>query len=46
MSSIEEEYVVSTTTACHVVWIRILLKDMGHSQKDPTSIFYDNSSAI
>ena len=44
MSSIEEEYVVSTTIACHVVWIRILLKDMGHTEMDPTFIFYDNIS--
>ena len=46
MSSIEAEYVEATTTACHVVWLGILLKDMGHTEKDPTSIFYDNSSTI
>ena len=46
MSSIEAEYVAATTAACHAVWLRRLLKDMGHIAKDPTSIFYDNNSAI
>ena len=46
MSSIEAEYVATTTAACHTVWLRIILKDMGHSEKDPTSIFYDNRSAM
>ena len=46
MSSAEAEYVAATTAACHVVWLRRLLKDMGHTAKDPTSIFCDNSSAI
>ena len=46
MSSAEAEYVVATTAACHAVWLRRLLKDMGHTTKDPTSIFYDNKSTI
>ena len=46
MSSAEAEYVAPTIAACHVVWLRRLLKDMGHTAKDPTSIFCDNSSAI
>ena len=46
MSSADAEYVAATTAACHIVWLRILLKDMEHTTKDPTSIFYDNKSTI
>ena len=46
MSSAEAEYVAATTTSFHVIWIRRLLQDMGHITKYPTSIFFDNRSAI
>ena len=46
MSYAEAEYIAATIAACHAVWLRIPLKDMGHTAKDPTSIFYDNNSAI
>ena len=46
MSSIELEYVATTKVYFHVVWLRRLLKDMGHNAKDPTSIFCDNNFAI
>ena len=46
MSPAKAEYVAATTSACHAVWLKRLLKDMGHTQKDPTSILCDNSSAI
>ena len=46
MSSAEAKYVATTTAACHAVWLRRLLKDMGHSEKDPTSIFCYNNCAI
>ena len=42
----EAEYVAATTVACHTVWLRRLLKDMGYTAKDPTSILCDNNSAI
>ena len=42
MSSAEAEYVA----ACHAAWLRRLLKDMGHTPKDPTSILSNNSFAI
>ena len=32
--------------ACIVVQLRILLKDAGHTKKDPTPTFCDNSSVI
>ena len=44
--SAEAKYVAVTTAACHAVWLRRLLKDMGHTKKDQTSIFCDNSSTI
>ena len=28
------------------LWLRRILKDMSHTEKDPTPIFYDNTSAI
>ena len=46
MFSTDEKYVATTTTTCHAVWLRRLLKDMGQPENDPTSIFCDNSSAI
>ena len=46
MSSAEAEYVAATTAACHTAWLRRLLKDMGHTPKDPTSILCDNNSSI
>ena len=46
MSSVEAEYVATTTAHCPVVWLRRLLKDMGYTRKYPTSIFCDNSSSI
>jgi transposase InsO family protein len=46
LSSAEAEYVAATTAACHAVWLRRLLKDMGHAVKYTTTIFCDNSSAI
>jgi hypothetical protein len=46
ISSAEAEYVATTSTSCQVVWLRRILKDMSHTEKDPTPIFYDNTSAI
>ena len=46
MSSAKAEYVESTIEDFHAVWIRILLNDIGHTEKDPTSILFGNSSAI
>ena len=46
MSFAKAEYVAATIAACHAAWLRRLLKDTGHTPKDPTSIFCDNSSTI
>ena len=46
MSSVEVEYVAPTTTTFHTIWLRIILKDMGHIEKDTNFILCDNSSTI
>jgi len=46
MYSAEAEYVEATIAPYHAVWLRILLKDMVHTENDPTSIFCSNSSTI
>jgi hypothetical protein len=46
ISSAEAEYVAATSASCQAVWLRRLLKDMSQKEKDPTPIFYDNTSAI
>ena len=46
MSFAEAEYVAATIAACHAAWLRRLLKDIGHTPKDLTSILCDNNSAI
>jgi hypothetical protein len=46
ISSVEEEYVEATSTACQVVWMRRFLKDLMHNQEEPTKIYCDNKSTI
>ena len=46
LSSAEEEYVATTSAACQVVWMRRILKNLSQNQQEPTTIFYDNNSAI
>ena len=46
MSSAKAEYVAATTAVCHVVWLRRLLKDIRHTEKDTTSILCDDRCAI
>jgi hypothetical protein len=46
ISSAEAQYVAATSTSCQVVWLRRILKDMSHTEKDQTPIFCDNTSAI
>jgi hypothetical protein len=46
ISSIEVKYVAATSASCQDVWLRRILKDMSHTEKDPTLIFCDNTSAI
>ncbi|KAG6418439.1 hypothetical protein SASPL_120643 [Salvia splendens] len=46
LSTCEAEYVAATFSVCHAVWLRSLLAELGWSQKEPTTIFVDNKSAI
>jgi hypothetical protein len=46
ISSTEIEYVATTSASCQAVWLRRILKDMSHTENDPTPIFCDNASAI
>ena len=44
--STEIEYVDATTSVCHCVWIKGVLKQIGVENCKCINIFYDNSSAI
>jgi hypothetical protein len=43
LSSTEAEYKALCATTCEVVWLRILLQDVGEEQKEPRC---DNRSSI
>ncbi|XP_059066248.1 secreted RxLR effector protein 161-like [Cryptomeria japonica] len=44
ISSAEAEYVAKTSATCQAVWMRKVLKDLMHNQKEPTTIYCDNKS--
>jgi hypothetical protein len=46
LSTCEAEYVAATSSVCHAIWLRKLLKELHMPQKDATEIFVDNKSAI
>ena len=46
LSTIEVEYVFATTTACQVVLMRRMLRDLCHEPDGTTTIFCKKSSAI
>jgi hypothetical protein len=46
ISSVEAEYVAATSASYQAVWLRRILKDMSHTENDPTPIFCDNTSAM
>jgi len=46
LSSTEAEYVAATTTICQTMWMRRILKELLHEQKEPTYTLCDNQSAI
>jgi len=46
ISSAKVEYVIATSTSCQVVWLRKLLNDLDHIEKESTPIFCDNNSTI
>lgn len=46
LSSAEAEYIAATTATCQAIWMRRILKDLGHEQQEATKLLCDNSSAI
>ncbi|KAK2978670.1 hypothetical protein RJ640_023384 [Escallonia rubra] len=42
----EAEYVAATSTVCHAIWLRSLLKELSFIQDESTHIYVDNKSAI
>jgi hypothetical protein len=46
ISSVEEEYFIATSASGQAMWLRRILKDMSHIEKDQTPIFCDKTSTI
>ncbi|KAJ0926044.1 putative RNA-directed DNA polymerase [Helianthus annuus] len=46
LSSTEAEYVAATACACHCVWLKGLLEDLGEKINGPLKILCDNNSSI
>uniref|UniRef100_A0A803LCB7 Uncharacterized protein n=2 Tax=Chenopodium quinoa TaxID=63459 RepID=A0A803LCB7_CHEQI len=46
LSSCEVEYIAASSAVCEALWLRNLLKETGHVQEGPTTIYVDNMSAI
>ncbi|KAH9669584.1 hypothetical protein KPL70_021844 [Citrus sinensis] len=46
LSTCEAEYVADTSSVCHAIWLRNLLKELSLAQEEPTEICVDNKSAI
>lgn len=46
LSSTEAEFIAAAIVTQEAVWMRMLLKDVGYKQKQPTTIFEDNQSCI
>ncbi|XP_052288532.1 uncharacterized mitochondrial protein AtMg00810-like [Citrus sinensis] len=46
LSTCEAEYVAATSSVCHAIWLRNLLKELGLPQEEPTEIYVDNKLAI
>lgn len=46
ISSTKAEYVAVTFVDCQVIWMRRLLNDLSHVQKDPTPMLFDNNFSI
>ncbi|KAH9726094.1 hypothetical protein KPL70_008130 [Citrus sinensis] len=46
LSTCEAEYVATTSSVCHAIWLRNLLKKLSLAQEEPTEICVDNKSTI
>ncbi|KAK2973657.1 hypothetical protein RJ640_017029 [Escallonia rubra] len=46
LSTCEAEYVAATSTVCHAILLRSLLKELSFNKDESTQIYVDNKSAI
>ena len=46
LSTTEAEYMVITHAAKEVVWLQLLLQELGHKDKSPLTIYEDNQGSI
>ncbi|KAH9669846.1 hypothetical protein KPL70_021959 [Citrus sinensis] len=46
LSTCEAEYVAATSSVCHAIWLRNLLKELSLPQEEPSEICVDNKSTI
>lgn len=46
LSSVKAEYVAATSAACQATWLKRILNNLAHVEKEPTPNFCGNSSAI
>ena len=46
LSTCEAEYVIATSSVCHAIWFRSLLKGLKMLQEEATKIFVYNKSAL
>ena len=46
LSACEAEYVATTSSVCHAIWLRNLMKELSLSQEEPSEICVDNKLAI
>ena len=46
LSTCEAEFVLATSSVCHVIWLKRLLKELNLPQGEPIEIYVDNKSAI
>ena len=45
-STAEAEYIVAASIVNQAIWLRKMMKDLGHEQTEATKIMCDNSSAV
>ena len=43
LSTCEAEYVAVASCVCEAIWLRNLLEELGHPQKEPIKINVDNN---
>ena len=46
LSTIEVEYVAGATCVCQAIWMKRILKEIGHEQDEEMILFYENTSTI